>query len=325
MATGHDIDTKLGTHGLGRGCQLVDDVVRGRVYGNPDGPVIVVMGGISATRFVCDAPPDQKTKMLDRGWWSRLVRGGGAVDLNRFKVIGYDFAPNDGGMNCPETITTTDQAKRLKALLDAQGISKVAAIIGSSYGGMCALAFARDYRDALDQLCIVGAAHRPYPIGVGWRGIQRRVVRLGLDAGNPEAGLKLARELAMTTYRTPEEFADRFDLEEDGTTPIQFDICSYLGSRGDVFAANMDPKRFLALSESVDLHRIEPESITTPTLLMTAISDQLAPLTDMRELRDRLSGPSELYTFTSLYGHDAFLKEYDAMDPRLAEFCKGLA
>jgi homoserine O-acetyltransferase len=41
----------------------------------------------------------------------------------------------------------------------------------------------------------------------------------------------------------------------------------------------------------------------------------------MRELRDRLSGPSELYTFTSLYGHDAFLKEYDAMDPRLAEFC----
>ena len=54
---------------------------------------------------------------------------------------------------------------------------------------------------------------------------------------------------------------------------------------------------------------------------MSAISDQLAPLTDMRELRDRLSGPSELFTFTSLYGHDAFLKEYDAMSPRLAEFC----
>jgi len=107
--------------------------------------------------------------------------------------------------------------------------------------------------------------------------------------------------------------------------PISFDICNYLGSRGDVFAANMDPQRFLALSESIDLHRIEPEAIRTPTLLMTAISDQLAPLPDMRELRDRLAGPSELYTFTSLYGHDAFLKEYDAMDPRLAEFCKALS
>jgi len=125
----------------------------------------------------------------------------------------------------------------------------------------------------------IGAAHKPYPIGVGWRGIQRRVVRLGLDAGTPEAGLKLARELAMTTYRTPEEFS---------------------------------------------VHRVEPENITTPTVLMTAISDQLAPLTTMRELRDRLAGPSELFTFTSLYGHDAFLKEYDAMAPRLEEFCKDI-
>ncbi len=324
MAIGHDIETVLGTYTLDRGCSLPDDVVRGRVYGNPDGPALVVLGGISATRFVSDGSPSAK-KGYNRGWWSRLVREGGAIDLNKFKVIGYDFAPNNGGLNCPETITTTDQARRLKALLDSQGVSHIAALIGSSYGGMCGLAFARDYPDMIGQLCVIGAAHRPYPIGVGWRGIQRRIVRLGLDAGNPETGLKLARELAMTTYRTPEEFAHRFDLAETTTDPIQFDICNYLGSRGDVFAGNMDARRFLALSESVDLHRVEPEAISTPTLLMTAISDQLAPLTDMRELRDRLSGPSELYTFTSLYGHDAFLKEYDAMEPRLSAFCKGLS
>jgi homoserine O-acetyltransferase len=195
-------------------------------------------------------------------------------------------------------------------------------MVGSSYGGMCALAFARDYPDAVQNLCIIGAAHKPYPIGVGWRGIQRRVVQLGLDAGQPEAGLKLARELAMTTYRTPEEFADRFDLEETGKSPASFDICDYLGSRGDAFAEHMDAARFLALSESIDLHRIEPEDISTPTLLMTAISDQLAPLPVIRELRDRLAGPSDLHTFTSLFGHDAFLKEYDQMEPRLAAFMK---
>ena len=323
MAQGHDIEKALGTHTLERGCDIENDIVRGRSYGNPEGPVIVVLGGISATRFVADGGPSTK-KGGNRGWWSRLVREGGAIDLSRFHVIGYDFAPNDGEGVCPETITTTDQARRIKALLDSQNIPKVAAIIGSSYGGMCALAFARDYHDTLDQLCIIGAAHRPYPIGVGWRGIQRRIVRLGLEAGTPKEGLKLARELAMTTYRTPIEFADRFTLEETSTNPSQFDICDYLGSRGDVFAENMDAKRFLALSESIDLHRVEPESISTPTLLMTAISDQLAPLPDMRELRDRLAGPSELFTFTSLYGHDAFLKEYDAMDPRLAAFCQTL-
>jgi len=318
-----DIKVGLGDNTLERGCVIEDDVVMGRLYGKSGAPVIVVMGGISASRFIADA--DVTTPRNNgRGWWSTLVHDGGPIDTAKFQVLGLDFAPAVESENRPDCITTFDQAARLKELLDAEGISKVAAIIGSSYGGMTALAFAQHYPEYVANLCVIGAAHKPYPIGVAWRGIQRRAVRLGIEAGRPKEGMKLARELAMTTYRTAEEFADRFDLAETSTSPSQFDICDYLGSRGDAFAELMDAQRFLALSESIDLHRVEPEEITTPTLLMSAISDQLAPLTDMRELRDRLGSPSELFTFTSLYGHDAFLKEYDAMSPRLAEFCGGL-
>ncbi|MEM9599853.1 MAG: homoserine O-succinyltransferase [Pseudomonadota bacterium] len=313
---GRDIETELGDWTLERGCQMNGDVVRGRLYGPDGAPLIVVLGGISATRFVADSEPS------GRGWWSRLVRRGGAIDIDRVQVLGLDFAPNETGLSCPETITTGDQAKRLKALLDAHQLGPLAAMIGSSYGGMCALAFARDYPHKVARLCIIGAAHNPYPIGVGWRGIQRRIVRLALAAGQPESGLKLARELAMTTYRTPEEFADRFAPSETASDPARFDICDYLESRGNAFANRMDAERFLALSESIDLHQVEPETIHTPTLLMSAISDQLAPLPILRELRDRLAGDSELFTFTSLFGHDAFLKEYDAMEPRLTAFMK---
>ena len=302
---------------LERGGMLRGDRVSGRLYGPDGGPLIVVMGGISASRHVADDPA------RGRGWWSTLVHDGGPIDTARFQVLGYDFAPNDDCGEIPESITTGDQAARLKNLLDHIGI-RPAALIGSSYGGMTALSYACRYPDALGALCIIGAAHRPYPIGVGWRGIQRRIVRLGIEAGRPKSGLKLARELAMTTYRTPEEFADRFELSETGQGPSRFDICDYLGSRGDAFAEHMDAKRFLAMSESIDLHRVSPEDIQVPTLLMTAISDQLAPLPNMRELRDRLGGPSELYTFNSFFGHDAFLKEYDMMSPKLAEFCDGL-
>ena len=315
-----DIKVSLGDNVLERGSVLKDDIVRGRLYGPKGAPVIVVMGGISASRFIADAEV-HTPKNNGRGWWSTLVHEGGPIDTSKFQVLGMDFAPAVESENRPDSITTFDQAARLKALLDAENISKVAAIIGSSYGGMTALAFAQNYPENVANLCVIGAAHKPYPIGVAWRGIQRRAVRLGIEAGRPKEGLKLARELAMTTYRTAEEFADRFELKETSTSPSQFDICDYLGSRGDAFAELMDAQRFLALSESIDLHRVEPEEITTPTLLMSAISDQLAPLTDMRELRDRLSGPSELFTFTSLFGHDAFLKEYDAMSPRLEEFC----
>lgn len=312
-----DIEVSIGDFHPERGGVINNDSVRGRVYGPNDAPAVVVMGGISAGRFIADDPSGK------RGWWSTLVRAGGPIDISRLKVIGYDFAPGEDAAN-PGSITTTDQAKRLRELLNSQGIERVDAIIGSSYGGMTGLAFAQNYPDAIKQLCVIGASHRPYPIGVAWRGIQRRIVRLGVEAGRPKQGMKLARELAMTTYRTAEEFSDRFTLDEISRDPSVFDICGYLGSRGDAFAEQMDAQRFLAMSESIDLHRVEPEKITTPTLVMGAISDQLAPLSDIRELRDRLAGPAELFTFTSLFGHDAFLKEYDAMGPKIEAFVGAL-
>lgn len=313
-----DIFSAIGDLALERGDVLKHDKVSGRLYGSDGAPLIVVMGGISASRFVADGESG------GRGWWSNLVHPGGAIDLSRFQVLGYDFAPVIETDNRPETITTGDQARRLKALMEANNLRPATAMVGSSYGGMVALAFAQAFPESVKNLVIIGAAHKPHPIGVAWRGIQRRIVRLAVEAGRPNEGLKLARELAMTTYRTPEEFADRFALDETASKPSRFDICDYLGSRGDAYADIMDAQRFLALSESIDLHRVTPERISAPTLLMSAISDQLAPLPDMRELRDRLAGPSELFTFTSLFGHDAFLKEYDMIGPRLAEFCEGL-
>ena len=317
-----NIDFNIGDTLLERGDVIKDDIVKGRLYGPEVAPLIVVMGGISADRYVADDP------VRDKGWWSPMVRPGGPIDTNKFQVLGFDFAPanaeNGISDDLPKVITTRDQARRLKKLLDHLGVDKAAAIKGSSYGGMTTLAFAEEFPDSVSNLIIIGAGHRPYPIGVAWRGIQRRMVRVAIKAGTPKEGLKLARELAMTTYRTAEEFADRFTLEETSADPSMFDICDYLGSRGDDFAKRMDAERFLLLSESIDLHRVTPENISTPTLLMSAISDQLAPLPDMRELRDRLAGPSELFTFTSLFGHDAFLKEFDMMGPKLEEFCGGL-
>ena len=313
-----DIRVKLGDNTLQRGCVIENDEVLGRLYGNENGPTIVIMGGISASRFVADGG------RLDRGWWSTLVRPDGPIDLNKYSVIGFDFAPSIESESRPKSITTHDQADRLKELLLFNNIGCVNAIIGSSYGGMTALAFAHDFPDMVDNICVIGAAHKPYPIGVAWRGIQRRAVMLGIEAGSPAKGMKLARELAMTTYRTAEEFDGRFDLIETQKFPSKFDICEYLGSRGNAFAELMDARRFLALSESIDLHNVEPELIKTPTLLMSATSDQISPLANVRELRDRLGGDSELFTFTSLYGHDAFLKEYDAMAPRLLKFCQSL-
>ena len=50
-----------------------------------------------------------------------------------------------------------------------------------------------------------------------------------------------------------------------------------------------------------------------PVTLVAVVEDQLVPLSDMRELRDRLAGNCRLVEISSLYGHDAFLKETEVL------------
>jgi homoserine O-acetyltransferase len=142
------------------------------------------------------------------------------------------------------------------------------------------------------------------------RAIQRQIVRLGLASGTPEAALSLARQLAMTTYRGEGEFGLRFDAAPawcDGR--FQFPVERYLAAAGRKFVARFDPERFLALSESIDLHRIEPEAVSVPTTAIAITSDRLVPLADLIELSKRMAGACRLETLDSRYGHDAFLKE----------------
>lgn len=90
-------------------------------------------------------------------------------------------------------------------------------------------------------------------------------------------------------------------------------------ARGDAYAASYLPEAFVCLSESIDLHRVDATRIRVPTTLVAIIEDQVVPLSDMRALRDRLAGPTRLVEISSLYGHDAFLKEGAALRRVFAE------
>jgi homoserine O-acetyltransferase len=86
-------------------------------------------------------------------------------------------------------------------------------------------------------------------------------------------------------------------------------VCDYLKARGDAYRAS-DVNRWIALSDSLDRHRVDPQKITAKTTLAAVPSDRLVPFEDMVLLSQTLKN-AELIELSSLYGHDAFLKEID--------------
>ncbi len=318
----YDVEIFLGNHVLEHGDVLKGDLVKGRIYGKKNAPLIILPGGISASRFIADHP--KSGPQTGSCWWPELVRAGGAIDLNHYQVLGFDLAPGGINMQRRLTITTKDQAKRLGLLLDHLQINKAHSIIGTSYGGMVALAFAADCPGRLKKMCLLGATHKPFPMGVGVRGIQRKIIEMATKYGQPQEGLKLARQLAMTTYRSAEEFSVRFEAAQTGTAPPRFDVGDYLEACGDKYPNAMPVERFMTLSQSIDLHAVNAEHITTPTLLIATSSDQLAPPSEVEVLHKALGGPSEIMVIDSIYGHDSFLKEMKLLTPILSNFIKGV-
>jgi homoserine O-acetyltransferase len=280
---------------------------RYEITGPEGAPVILALGGISATRHVVRTEEDATP-----GWWEGIAGRERPIDTTRFRVLSVDF--RDGGRardgRPAERITTHDQAAHIVAVLDELEIPRLSVAVGASYGGMVVLALAERWPERVGRLVVISAAHEPHPMSIGLRAIQRRIVELGLDTGSGVEGMALARAVAMTTYRTAREFSERFGVTPEYTERgTEFEVERYLISAGEKFAARMRPERFLALSLSADLHHVVPESVGVPTTVIAARGDTLVPPAQMRAMSKRLPQLDAYHVLQTRFGHDAFLTE----------------
>ncbi len=303
---------------LFHGGTLSGVAVAWRMVGPAQAPVVVALGGISAHRRVCH------TEDPRAAWWSEVVGAGLALDTQRFRVLSFDYLGGSAetifrsASDASPSISTYDQAELLVRLLNHLGVKALRAIVGASYGGMVALAFGERYPDRVERLVTISAADRTHPLSTAWRAVQRRMVRFAASAGRDGEGLELARALAMATYRSPEEFAARFaGAARRVEGRFVFPVEEYLFARGSDYAKRYRPDAFVTLSESIDLHRIETARVFVPTTAVAVIEDQLVPLDDMRAMAARLPN-AELHEISSVFGHDAFLKENRKLAPVFA-------
>jgi homoserine O-acetyltransferase/O-succinyltransferase len=295
---------------LESGQRLAATEVVGRLHGPEQGPLVVVAGGISSGRFAAR-------------WWSWAVREGGPIDLNRVRVLAFDLVPGKG--EPAVTITTTDQARLLARLLDGIGEARIDAFVGASYGGCIGLAFAATFPERIGELAVISAAHRSHPAATALRGVQRRLLALARDCGREAEGIALARELAMTGYRTAEEFGLRFASTPPAAAGGAYPVCDYLIARGAAYEAVTDAARWIALSDSLDRHAVAPEAIRCPLTVIGFTSDRLVPIEDSRELAARAPNLRRLIEAPSVFGHDAFLKEREQVGHALHDVLSPLS
>ena len=282
--------------------------LRYELQGPAGAPVVFVAGGISAHRHLAASDV-----FAESGWLNDLVGADRALDPAQRQLLAFDFIGADGRLDAP--IDTADQADAIAKLLSALGIARLDAFVGYSYGALVGLQFAVRHAERLKTLIAVSGAHRAHPYAAAWRALQRRAVTLGQLQCADAQGLSLARQFAMLSYRTPEEFGERFDsAPEIVNGRVRVAAEDYLDAAGAQYVARTPVTAYVRLSESIDLHRVDPADVRVPTLVVAVEGDRLVPLSDSVSLVEGLGTLGQLRVLRSPYGHDAFLKETDRID-----------
>jgi homoserine O-acetyltransferase len=335
--TGRLEAARLGPFELDDGTVLPDLAVAYRHDGlaPADGPQILVIHALTGS---ADAAGD---------WWEPLIGDGRALDTARFGVLCANLLGGRYGTSGPASpdpttghpygaafpqVTTRDQARAQWRLVDALEIDRLAFAVGGSLGGMVALELALGRPESVDHVAAIAAPAATGPLAVAWNHLQVALIeRLG------DEGLALARQLAMTTYRSEEDFEARFggSLEPDGRPSI----VSYLEHQGTKLVERFDPETYRILAGAMDRHDIGAGRGGVRAAF-SALAASGTAVTGIGIKDDILYGPRQVRALVdaaaaagvdgryreirSTKGHDAFLVEWDqlaavlreALDPR---------
>ena len=325
----------LGRFTLESGVVLPDLVCAYRHDGVPvgEGRQILVVHALTGS---ADAAGD---------WWAPIIGPGQVLDTEKFGVICINLLGSRYGTSGPisrraETgkpygksfprITVRDQARAQWRLLDALGIGKLALAVGGSLGGMVALEVALERPGEISRVVPMAAPARIGQLAIGWDHIQLEIIeRLGLD------GLDLARQLAMTTYRSEVDFEQRFAgrVEAEG----QHAVVSYLRHQGRKLLERFDEDTYCTLVRAMDTHDIGRarggavaalQKLAAYGTRLTGVGIEGDILYGTNQVSEMVAAATEAgmdaayREIHSTKGHDAFLVEWEQLKAILAEALK---
>jgi homoserine O-acetyltransferase len=332
----------------------------GELQGNGDN-AILLFTGLSPSAHAASSPANQAT-----GWWEDMIGSGLPLDSDRFFIICINSLGSCYGSTGPaSTNAATGERYRLEfpvltledvadggyEVVKALGLERIHTTIGCSMGGMSALAFCVRHPEFSESFLSVSSATRALPFSIAVRSLQREMIRQDpkWDSGHydlddpPISGQRLARKLGMITYRSAEEWEERFGRERmmsEGHSGDQFfgdfAIESYLESHAQKFTGQFDPNCYLYLSRASDLFDLAEHGGSLAAgfsklrlkraMVIGVRTDILFPIHQQEEMAEGLSAVIADVEFVRLEcnrGHDSFLVDMDAFRPVICRFLEG--
>lgn len=289
------------------------------------------------------------------GWWDGLIGPGRAFDTAQYFVICPNILGSCYGTTGPSSLNPkTGAPYRLsfpaftvrnivavqKKLLEALGVNRLAAVCGSSLGGMQVLEWGVSHPGFCEALIPISTAARQSAWCIALNAAARAAImndpewNEGFYVQQPARGLALARMIGMISYRSHEEFEQRFGRkrqhpeQDGGAAGNPFQIESYLRHQGEKLAQRFDANTYLYLSRAMDAHDIAhgrgalPEvlaSISARVLGIGVSSDCRYPPHEQQEFVRHC--PRARYAeIKSIHGHDAFLIEFNQLNHLIEDF-----
>ena len=296
-----------------------------------------------------------------RGWWENMIGPGCALDTDRFFVLcvnnlGSCFGSTGPASLNPETgslyaldfpeLSMEDLAQAAHQVVLSFGVGRLHALIGPSMGGFTALAYALQFPQAVERISLISSALRPQARAIAVHSLQREAIINDpawlagryTQTERPMAGMRLARKIGMTSYRSAAEWERRFgnsrtEFGQRTAFGVEFQVEAYLEATSRRFVDHFDPNCYLYLSRAMDIFDIEAHGQATVAALaqieakaiqiIGVESDNLFPLHQQNVLAETLEDAEKAVQFVvvdSEKGHDAFLVETDSFAPVISEF-----
>lgn len=286
-------------------------------------------------------------------WWPGLVGYGKLFDPEKYFIICVNMPGSCYGSSGPldvnpatgtpfyhdfPLVTIKDMIRAYDYLRRDLGIEKIHIGIGGSMGGQQLLEWAAEQPELFEFIIPIATNAQHSPWGIAQNTSQRWVIEndatwngSGENAGRE--GLKIARGMALLTYRNYKTFAETQKGLVDDTEMLPIDeqkfrASSYLHYQGEKFVQRFNAYSYHVLTRVMDSHDMGRgrggtdaalEIIQSKALVIGVSTDILFPPEEQKYLAEHLKN-GKFIVIESLFGHDGFLLEFESLGYHIEQF-----